>query len=553
MKLSDSDKRLLQQMQNVKSSFKRVLEVILTKFTRKMLLAVAGILVTAAAAGSVLYFLWQDGAFLPGWITWQDRQATDASGAYDITLDKQTVEIRRQDTLVWSSPRKVKVQDVLCWDIDNDGVDELVLLCWKIGRYGKYRPFWVDKDEETWSQHLFVYEFAGDTIQAKWMSSYMGIDVADLAAGQAGGVSTNADSTETDETGTRPAMDPTDTTTDRQPYGSQRPAPRNRLLLTDPQGKISYWYWDSWGFAREETEVTFAVFGDNLIHGQIYRYGLREDPTFGFLYRNIRETLQKTDVTVINQETPLVDNPALYGDYPRFGTPAGVGYAIADAGFQIATCATNHALDRGMEGINFTKELFTSRNVLCLGIQSETETEYVPYELLRKNNIRFALLNYTYGTNGMPLPSGQPHAVHLLEDEARIRADIAQARKASDFVILFVHWGTEYAGEPDAFQEKWTQVFLEAGVDVVVGTHPHVLQPFTLLEDEDGRQMLVYASIGNYISAQEETSCVKGGMAHFTVSLTQEGFQVTEYGLEPLVITREENGRYTVDFAPPAQ
>ncbi len=93
MKLSDSDKRLLQQMQNVKSSFKRVLEVILTKFTRKMLLAVAGILVTAAAAGSVLYFLWQDGAFLPGWITWQERNTFDASGAYEMTLDRRTVEI----------------------------------------------------------------------------------------------------------------------------------------------------------------------------------------------------------------------------------------------------------------------------------------------------------------------------------------------------------------------------------------------------------------------------------------------------------------------------
>ena len=118
------------------------------KTSKIMLLAVAGLLVTAISTGSVLYLLWQDGAFLPGWITWQERNTFDASGAYEMTLDRRTVEIRYQDSLIWTSPKKVKIQDALCCDIDNDGADELVLLCWKIGRYGKYRPFWVKEDEE---------------------------------------------------------------------------------------------------------------------------------------------------------------------------------------------------------------------------------------------------------------------------------------------------------------------------------------------------------------------------------------------------------------------
>ena len=204
------------------------------KTSKIMLLAVAGLLVTAISTGSVLYLLWQDGAFLPGWITWQNRHATDGSGTYGITLDKRTVEVRYQDSLIWTSPEKVKIQDILCYDIDNDGADELLLLCWKIGRYGKYRPFWVKEDEDTWSQHLFVYEFAGDSIRAQWMSSYMGIDVTGMAAGQMG-------------------------------------AGKTRLLLVDRQEMVSYWYWDSWGFAKEETQVSFAVFGDNLIHEPIYR------------------------------------------------------------------------------------------------------------------------------------------------------------------------------------------------------------------------------------------------------------------------------------------
>ena len=129
-----------------------------------------------------------------------------------------------------------------------------------------------------------------------------------------------------------------------------------------------------------------------------------------------------------------------------------------------------------------------------------------------------------------------------------VREDVAAARADSDFVIVFAHWGTEGSEQVDEFQREWAQVFLESGVDVVVGTHPHVLQPYEVLTGQDGREMLVYYSIGNYISAQREESCVKGGMASFTVSLTAEGYKVTEYGLQPLTIRRREDGCYMVEM-----
>ena len=112
-------------------------------------------------------------------------------------------------------------------------------------------------------------------------------------------------------------------------------------------------------------------------------------------------------------------------------------------------------------------------------------------------------------------------------------------------VIVFAHWGTEYAKEPDAFQEKWTQIFLESGVDAVIGTHPHTLQPYEMLQDGNGHQMLVYYSIGNFVSAQYEQACVKGGAAEFTVSLTADGYKITQYSLQPLEITHEK-GKYSV-------
>ena len=115
-------------------------------------------------------------------------------------------------------------------------------------------------------------------------------------------------------------------------------------------------------------------------------------------------------------------------------------------------------------------------------------------------------------------------------------------------MIVFVHWGTENSENIDEFQQKWTKIFLDSKVDVVIGTHPHVIQPYEVLTDENGHKMLIFYSLGNFISAQSEKSCIKGGMASFTISLTKEGYQITEYSLQPLMIQWQEGGKYTVDL-----
>ncbi|MCM1174433.1 MAG: CapA family protein [Blautia sp.] len=482
---------------------------------------IAFVILAFSGIGAACYLLWSAGAFLPGWILWEKGSIRDTSGAYEVLLNRKTADILYEDGVIWTSPEGVKVQAALSCDIDNDGADELLLLCWKRGRYGEHKPFWVERDEKTWSQHLFVYEYAQGEIRPEWMSSYIGQDVAAMAI------------------------------RDGAPPGKH-------LLLTSPDGGISSWFWDSWGFTKEKPDTSFVVFGDNLIHEPIYRYGLRGagnaegrdlgEADFSFLYENVSAVIEESDVAVISQETPFVDEPALYGDYPRFGTPIQAGEAIADAGFDVAACATNHALDRGVEGINRTKAFFTDKHIKCLGIQSEEETDYHPCEILVRNGVRFALLNYTYGTNGIRLPEENPNMVHLLDDEDKITNDIKTAKAESDFVIVFVHWGTEYAGEPDDFQRKWAQVFAGCRADVVVGTHPHAVQPCEVIRGGDGYETLVYYSIGNYISAQPEEACVKGGMASFTVSLTPAGYKVTEYDFRPLTIRRQEGGKYVTEF-----
>lgn len=477
-------------------------------------------------------FFGRRGNALPRWVDWKSGTTADTTGQYEVILRHRGAEVNYDSSVIWMTPEDLKVQDAMFGDIDGDGTDELILLCWKVGRFGQSRPFWVEEDESIWSQHIFVYSFDEDNIKPKWMSSYIGVDVVEMSVTQRGG--------------------------------------RHRLLLTNPDGEMSSWIWDSWGFTREDTDITFVVFGDNLIHEPIYQYGLHKFVTggsdskqnsnsgnksygdFDFLFKNkdIKRAIKESDVAVINQETPLTDDPSKYSDYPRFGTPVGVGEAIADAGFDVVTCATNHALDQGADGVDYTKEFFDSRGILCIGIQSGDDQGYRPYEILVRNGVRFALFNYTYGINGAVISEDQSYVVHLLDNEEQVRKDIEKARAEADFIVVFVHWGTEYEQEPDEFQRKWTQVFRESGVDVVVGAHPHVLQLYEVFRDDSGHEMLVYYSVGNYISAQREQSCAKGGMAQFTVSLTPEGYRITEYSLQPLIITREEGGKYTVSFPP---
>lgn len=520
---------------------RRVTDTSMNGSKKIIIVALAAVSAAVLLSGVQVYL----GSGIPSWVIWEGSVFCDSTGKYEIELNNKTVSVkydmndksdmtvrndtsvesamngkndtsvesdtnvRNDTTVIWTSPAEVKVQKVLSCDIDNDKTDELVLLCWKQGRYGAHKPFWVEKDEDTWSQHLFVYEYNADQISPKWMSSYMGQDVADITS-------------------------------------NGKEAPYMRLWFRAPDDQMTSWMWDSWGFKKEETKITFTAFGDILAHEPIYKYGLQNDESFGFLFEKMQDIISDSDVAVINQETPLTDDPAMVSDYPRFGTPVNVGQAIVDAGFDAVTCATNHALDRGAEGVTFTKRFFDENQVTCLGIQTADEKEDKPYAVIRRNGVSFALLNYTYGTNGIRVPEENPNMVHLFSDEGKMQKDIAQAKSEADFVIVFAHWGTEYSKEPDEFQRKWTQVFLESGVDVVVGTHPHVLQPYEMLTDDSGHQMLVYYSLGNYISAQPEMSCTKGGMAEFSVSLTPEGYEITEYDLQPLTITWQQGGRYTV-------
>lgn len=222
-----------------------------------------------------------------------------------------------------------------------------------------------------------------------------------------------------------------------------------------------------------------------------------------------------------------------------------LGDAEVKAGFNIILHATNHTLDKGLKGVenclSFWKTYHPDTTVLGI---NETEEDYENIYVYEKEGFKIAFLNYTYGTNGIPIPDSKPYIVNML-DKDKITADVTKAKQLADMVIVLPHWGTEYVYTPDSNQNYWTQLFLSLGVDVVIGTHPHVLEPVEVVSDTKGHEMLVYYSLGNFVSNQDQKPRMIGGMAKMTLVKDETGCYVKNYNLTP-VITQKLFGQKAI-------
>jgi poly-gamma-glutamate capsule biosynthesis protein CapA/YwtB (metallophosphatase superfamily) len=270
------------------------------------------------------------------------------------------------------------------------------------------------------------------------------------------------------------------------------------------------WTWESFGLKNLDNEVTFVAYGDNIIHTPIYEYARRyEDGDFSFLYESFRDEIQEADIAAVQAETILVDKDSAVSGYPQFGSPPEVGEALKDAGFDIVSCANNHALDKGIYGIDVTTSFYKEQGMTCIGIQNSSERSYRPYDIIAKNGIRFALFSYTYGTNAGDISDSYPHAIHYLprnkNEEEKLVSDLKSAGQEADFIVVFVHWGNEYETEISQYQMHVAELLAEGQADVVIGTHPHVVQETKEVTRPDGGKMLVYYSLGNFRSDQAGT------------------------------------------------
>lgn len=296
------------------------------------------------------------------------------------------------------------------------------------------------------------------------------------------------------------------------------------------------------------SKVTLMAVGDNLIHNTLITAGEQEDGTLDYtsLYSNIKPEVEKFDISVIDQETILGGSSFDYTGYPVFNSPWEIGEAAIDAGFDIFNCATNHTMDKGWAGIEKEIEFFSNhKDVVQLGVNAD-ENSYNQITYYEKNGITFAMLNYTYGTNGISLPEDKPWCVNLLEKD-KVTKDIKEARKNADVVIVFPHWGTENSHEVSEYQEEYTKLFSELGVDIVIGCHPHVIQPVQWVTNkETGKKMLVYYSVGNFISHQIELDQLCGGIAEVTIEKHGDEIEISSAKFVPIVChyNRGEDGKF---------
>lgn len=266
----------------------------------------------------------------------------------------------------------------------------------------------------------------------------------------------------------------------------------------------------------EKQVVTFLAVGDNILHNTVLDSGKKSDGSYDYreFYEDISHIISAADLAAVNQECPLVYNPSLYSTYPEFGCPTAIGDALADAGFDVVTMATNHICDKGDTGILDSVDFFRTNypEIALLGIR---DTEVSPVSYVERNGITMAMLNYTYGYNGYG-PS-KSWMADSLGDESAIAACLSEAEANADCTIVFLHAGTEYIHEPDSSQQRWFSFFADNGADAIIGTHPHVLQPMEIITSSDGREVPVWWSLGNFLSHQMDAARWLGGMAAFDI------------------------------------
>lgn len=275
----------------------------------------------------------------------------------------------------------------------------------------------------------------------------------------------------------------------------------------------------------EVYKINMLATGDALIHNAVYweyATGNRDTGPYNFdgALDYVRDIVSEYDIAYYNQETPFAGG--LPDGYPRFSTPSEFGDAMIKAGFNMISTATNHTIDKGEDGIlNFYNYLKNKDGIIFNGI-ADSATARNNFMIGEKNNITYTMLSYTTSTNGLPVPSGKDYLVNVYDAE-QVKSDIEAVRDKVDVLIVAMHWGVEYASTPNSDQQEIAQYLADLGVDIILGAHPHVLQPITWIDDT-----LVMYSLGNFISNQygtDDYNKLVGFMAtlDITKTVTPEG------------------------------
>lgn len=311
----------------------------------------------------------------------------------------------------------------------------------------------------------------------------------------------------------------------------------------------------------QNSEMSLIFIGDVMQHmPQIDAAYDSSSKTYNYdsCFVYVKPMLQNADVAIANLEITLAGKP--YSGYPQFSAPDALAQGLKNAGINYLVTANNHSCDRGKSGIIRTIKVLDSLGIEHTGTFVDSlEREKKNVLLIEKNGIRVAIINYTYGTNGIPIP--KPTVVNIIE-KGKITSDVVKAKALRpDKIILVVHWGNEYERVPNAFQKDIAKFCFEQGADIVIGSHPHVLQQFEYtqridtLDDMKVKENIVVYSLGNYVSNQRDRYKDGGAMVKIVLQKNLVGqTKIKEQGYFLTWVNKAfVNGKYQYYILPASQ
>ena len=258
----------------------------------------------------------------------------------------------------------------------------------------------------------------------------------------------------------------------------------------------------------EPITFTLTAIGDVMCHNTQYWDAYQKETNtydFSYVFDDIKNNNKKSDISVASLETCFAGEERGYSNYPTFNSPDSLAYSLKDIGIDVLSTAGNHCLDMGFDGLSRTIDVLNKADISHLGTyKTQEERDKILFKYTK--GLKVAFINYTYGTNGIPVPSDKPYCVNLI-DKDLIKKDIESAKSQNaDVIVACMHWGTEYQTSPNNEQKDLADFLFQNGVNIILGNHPHVLQPFekrtVTLEDGSTQDGFIIYALGNFICDQ---------------------------------------------------
>ena len=278
---------------------------------------------------------------------------------------------------------------------------------------------------------------------------------------------------------------------------------------------------------KEDININMSVIGDIMCHNSQYVDAFNSSANtydFSYVFENIKKYIEPADIAIGNLETTFAGSEVGYSNYPRFNTPEQLATNLKDLGIDVLSTANNHSLDTNYSGLVSTLDYLDKAGISHMGTYASEEAQNT---ILVKdvNGIKIAFLAFTYGTNGIPVPKGKDYCVNLIDEDFILEQLNLAKEQNPDLICVNMHWGLEYQNVQNSDQEDLADLLFNNGVDVILGSHPHVLQPMekrtVTLEDGSTKDCFVIYSLGNFISGQNADNTRNSAILN--ISITKDG------------------------------